>query len=98
MRINSGFHFLSAAMSMSTCLVAWASSTSPRCLMYLTGYVHPSLLRLSVLGRHNADHMAFHRQHPVTPPIDQLGHVTHIALAFMSPGMFNDPERTTWPF
>ncbi|KAK1753436.1 endochitinase 1 [Echria macrotheca] len=75
MRINLGFRFLSAAMSVSTGLATWGSSTtSPRCLMYLTG------------------------QHPVTPPIDQLGHVTHVALAFMSPGMFNDPERTTWPF
>lgn len=36
-------------------------------------------------------------QHPVAPPIDQLGHVTHVALAFMSPGIFNDPTRTEWP-
>ncbi|KAK0611076.1 glycoside hydrolase superfamily [Immersiella caudata] len=36
-------------------------------------------------------------QHPVTPPIDQLGRVTHVALAFMSPGIFNDPTRTEWP-
>jgi len=36
-------------------------------------------------------------QHPVTPPLDQLGHVSHAALAFMSPGLFNDPTRTEWP-
>ena len=31
------------------------------------------------------------------PPLDQLGHVTHVALAFMSPGIFNDALRTDWP-
>ncbi|KAL2018751.1 hypothetical protein VTK56DRAFT_457 [Thermocarpiscus australiensis] len=36
-------------------------------------------------------------QHPVPPAIDQLRHVTHVAVAFMSPGIFNEPERTTWP-
>ncbi|KAK3322053.1 glycoside hydrolase superfamily [Apodospora peruviana] len=36
-------------------------------------------------------------QHPVVPPVDQLEHVTHVALAFMSPGIFNDPLRTDWP-
>ncbi|KAK3320155.1 glycoside hydrolase superfamily [Cercophora scortea] len=36
-------------------------------------------------------------QHPVTPPIDQLQHVTHVALAFMTSGIFNDPARSDWP-
>ncbi|KAK4452138.1 endochitinase 1 [Podospora aff. communis PSN243] len=36
-------------------------------------------------------------QHPITPPVEQLGRVTHVALAFMSPGIFNDPMRTEWP-
>lgn len=31
------------------------------------------------------------------PPIDQLGHVTHVALAFLSPSIFNDPHRSSWP-
>ncbi|KXX74281.1 Endochitinase 1 [Madurella mycetomatis] len=41
--------------------------------------------------------MYFTGQHPVTPPSDQLRHVTHVAVAFMSPGIFNDPGRTEWP-
>ncbi|KAK0610532.1 chitinase 1 [Bombardia bombarda] len=36
-------------------------------------------------------------QHPITPPIDQLGHVTHVALAFMRSETFNDPDRSDWP-
>ena len=36
-------------------------------------------------------------QHPVPPPIDQLAHVSHVALAFMTAGIFNDPERDDWP-
>jgi GH18 family chitinase len=38
-----------------------------------------------------------HSQHPVAPPISQLEYVTHVAVAFMSPGVFNEPERTDWP-
>jgi GH18 family chitinase len=29
--------------------------------------------------------------------MDQLQHVTHVAAAFMRPGIFNDPGRTEWP-
>ncbi|KAK3484619.1 glycoside hydrolase superfamily [Neurospora hispaniola] len=36
-------------------------------------------------------------QHPVAPQIDQLDHVTHVALAFMSPSIFNDPLNQEWP-
>ncbi|KAK0724723.1 glycoside hydrolase family 18 protein [Lasiosphaeris hirsuta] len=42
--------------------------------------------------------MYFTGQHPIAPPIDQLGQVTHVAIAFMSPGAFNDPARSEWPF
>ncbi|KAK4097092.1 glycoside hydrolase family 18 protein [Parathielavia hyrcaniae] len=41
--------------------------------------------------------MYFTGQHLVAPPIDQLQHVTHVAVAFMSPGIFNEPERRDWP-
>ncbi|KAL2134304.1 hypothetical protein VTI74DRAFT_501 [Chaetomium olivicolor] len=41
--------------------------------------------------------MYFTGQHPVAPSKDQLRHVTHVAVAFMSPGVFNEPERTDWP-
>ncbi|KAK4136262.1 glycoside hydrolase family 18 protein [Trichocladium antarcticum] len=42
--------------------------------------------------------MYFTGQHPVAPPIYQLRHVTHVAVAFMSPGVFNEPGRTGgWP-
>ncbi|KAK4124245.1 glycoside hydrolase family 18 protein [Parathielavia appendiculata] len=41
--------------------------------------------------------MYFTGQHPIAPPINQLQHVTHVAVAFMSPGIFNEPERTDWP-
>ncbi|VBB81290.1 Putative Glycoside Hydrolase Family 18 [Podospora comata] len=41
--------------------------------------------------------MYYTGQHPVTPPIDQLKHVTHVAVAFMSPGVFNEPGRMDWP-
>ncbi|KAK4142848.1 glycoside hydrolase [Dichotomopilus funicola] len=41
--------------------------------------------------------MYFTGQHPVAPSIDQLQHVTHVAIAFMSPGFFNEPGRTDWP-
>ncbi|KAK3935452.1 endochitinase 1 [Diplogelasinospora grovesii] len=36
-------------------------------------------------------------QHPVVPSIDLLEHVTHVALAFMSPALFNEPGRRQWP-
>ncbi|KAK4229236.1 endochitinase 1 [Podospora fimiseda] len=41
--------------------------------------------------------MYFTGQHPVAPPVDQLRHVTHVAIAFMSPGVFNTPENTNYP-
>ncbi|KAK3346199.1 glycoside hydrolase family 18 protein [Lasiosphaeria hispida] len=41
--------------------------------------------------------MYFTGQHPIAPPIDQLAQVTHVAIAFMSPGVFNDPARSEWP-
>ncbi|KAH6847039.1 glycoside hydrolase family 18 protein [Chaetomium sp. MPI-CAGE-AT-0009] len=41
--------------------------------------------------------MYFTGQHPVAPPIDQLQHVTHVAVAFMSPSIFNEHGRTDWP-
>ena len=37
-------------------------------------------------------------QHPVVPHMDQLQHITHVALAFMSPGIFNEPDHVGWPF
>lgn len=39
----------------------------------------------------------FGSQHPVTPPVDQLAHVSHVALAFMTSGTLNDPDRSEWP-
>ncbi|KAM7191123.1 endochitinase 1 [Naviculisporaceae sp. PSN 640] len=36
-------------------------------------------------------------QHPVVPPIEQLRHVTHVALAFMGSHVFTDPYREDWP-
>ncbi|KAK4207782.1 glycoside hydrolase superfamily [Rhypophila decipiens] len=36
-------------------------------------------------------------QHPVVPPVDQLRHVTHVALAFMDSHLFNDALREDWP-
>ena len=67
-----------------------------RCLMYLTGYEHfpegqngDALFSVQGLIRRS--------QHPVTPPIDQLTHVSHVALAFMTSGTFNDPDRSEWP-
>jgi hypothetical protein len=36
-------------------------------------------------------------QHPVTPELERLDHVTHIILAFMGSSMFNEPGRTEWP-
>lgn len=36
-------------------------------------------------------------QHPVTPGLDQLQHVTHVVLAFMGTSMFHDPARSKWP-
>ncbi|KAK3367471.1 glycoside hydrolase family 18 protein [Podospora didyma] len=36
-------------------------------------------------------------QHPVVPPIEQVRHVTHVALAFMRPGAFTVPGQTEWP-
>ncbi|KAL2169129.1 hypothetical protein VTG60DRAFT_6456 [Thermothelomyces hinnuleus] len=41
--------------------------------------------------------MYFTGQHPVAPPVEELRHVTHVAVAFMSPGLFNEPGRTEWP-
>lgn len=41
--------------------------------------------------------MYYTGQHPVAPPVDKLKHVTHVAIAFMSPGVFNDPGRVEWP-
>ncbi|KAK4162312.1 glycoside hydrolase superfamily [Cladorrhinum sp. PSN259] len=41
--------------------------------------------------------MYFTGQHPVAPPLEDLKHVTHVAIAFMSPGVFNIPERTDYP-
>lgn len=36
-------------------------------------------------------------QHPVVPSIEQLEHVTHVALAFMNSAIFNEPGRREWP-
>lgn len=33
----------------------------------------------------------------MTPEIGQLGHVTHVILAFMSSPLFNEPGRSEWP-
>ncbi|KAK3305454.1 glycoside hydrolase family 18 protein [Chaetomium strumarium] len=41
--------------------------------------------------------MYFTGQHPEAPPKSQLQHVTHVAVAFMSPGIFNEPGRADWP-
>lgn len=69
-----------------------------RCIMYFTGYVSkfPSPLPMS----HEPMRLTpcfGHSQHPIAPPISQLQHVTHVAVAFMSPGVFNEPGRTDWP-
>jgi len=49
--------------------------------------------------RHPAltDDRVLRSQHPVTPAIDRLGHVTHVILAFMGSSIFNEPGRTEWP-
>ncbi|KAK3362032.1 glycoside hydrolase family 18 protein [Lasiosphaeria ovina] len=36
-------------------------------------------------------------QHPVVPAVEQLKYVTHVSLAFMRPGTFNDPDVSDWP-
>ncbi|KAJ9150210.1 Chitinase 1 [Pleurostoma richardsiae] len=36
-------------------------------------------------------------QHPEPPPVGELAHVTHVALAFMESGYFNDDDRSQWP-
>ncbi|KAB5584932.1 glycoside hydrolase family 18 protein [Coniochaeta sp. 2T2.1] len=36
-------------------------------------------------------------QHPITPEIDQIRHVTHVILAFMGSSIFNEPARSEWP-
>ncbi|KAL1876192.1 hypothetical protein VTK73DRAFT_9630 [Phialemonium thermophilum] len=36
-------------------------------------------------------------QHPEPPPRADLQEVTHVALAFMNSGLFNDPTRLSWP-
>lgn len=41
--------------------------------------------------------MYFTGQHPVAPELDQLREVTHVALAFMSSSLFNEPSRSSWP-
>jgi GH18 family chitinase len=41
--------------------------------------------------------VSFSSQHPVTPDVDQLQHVTHAILAFMGSSIFNEPGRSDWP-
>ncbi|KAK0669140.1 glycoside hydrolase superfamily [Cercophora samala] len=41
--------------------------------------------------------MYYTGQHQVTPPVDQLKYVSHVAIAFMSPGVFNEPGGMDWP-
>ncbi|KAL2263805.1 hypothetical protein VTK26DRAFT_4972 [Humicola hyalothermophila] len=41
--------------------------------------------------------MYFTGQHPIAPPVDQLQLVTHVAVAFMSPSIFNEPGRIERP-
>lgn len=37
------------------------------------------------------------RQHDVVPDDPQVSDLTHVALAFMRPGVFNQPNPSSWP-
>lgn len=37
------------------------------------------------------------RQHDVVPQLSLVSDVTHVALAFMRSGIFNEPNPTSWP-
>ena len=37
------------------------------------------------------------RQHDVVPEKSQVSDLTHVALAFMRPNVFNQPEPSSWP-
>ncbi|KAK4187806.1 endochitinase 1 [Podospora australis] len=68
---------------LSLLLWCWLSVTT----MAVTWAIKPKLRCI----------MYYTGQHPVAPPVQQLKHVTHVAIAFMSPGVFNDPTRVEWP-
>ena len=71
-------------------LLAVAHIANGRYIMYLTGFVssqsllHPFPLRIS-------------RQHDVVPERSKVSDLTHVALAFMRPNVFNQPEPHSWP-
>jgi GH18 family chitinase len=65
--------------------------TSGKYVMYLTG------LPPSILSRGTYANVA-HRQHNVVPEASLVSEITHVALAFMSPAVFNNPDVSDWPF
>ncbi|KAF2261049.1 glycoside hydrolase [Lojkania enalia] len=36
-------------------------------------------------------------QHPIVPELSRVSSITHVALAFMRPMVFNEPNPTSWP-
>ena len=76
-----------------TILVAMASMADTRYIMYLTGSVSSISLLLCALNSW------YSRQHDVVPPDKSLvADITHVALAFMSPAIFNEERpRSSWP-
>lgn len=57
--------------------------------MYLTGF---ALIPLGYVLR-----SSINRQHNVVPEKSLVSDITHVALAFMSPGTFNQVEPSSWP-
>ncbi|KLU88694.1 chitinase 1 [Magnaporthiopsis poae ATCC 64411] len=55
-------------------------------IMSIMAHPQPSRCIMYLTGQHN-----------VVPNIGQLGHVTHVALAFMNSAVFNDDARLDWP-
>ncbi|KAL8793865.1 MAG: hypothetical protein Q9195_003591 [Heterodermia aff. obscurata] len=70
--------------------MAIAHLAEARYIMYLTGFV--SSQYLSYLLPLN-----FPRQHNVVPEKSKVSDLTHVALAFMRPNIFNQPEPHSWP-
>ena len=71
-----------------------AQMASTRYIMYLTG----SVIWYSLATVLSSANQSCYRQHDVVPEKSLVSDITHVALAFMSPDIFNRAEEgSSWP-
>ena len=71
-------------------LVVVAPNAWARYVMYLTGYASNPYWSGTLLRRL--------RQHNVVPEASLVSDITHVALAFMRPTIFNEEQPSSFPF